>query len=127
MKKILAIAALIFAVTCAWAQDNISISESIPKQAADILLPRLVQMLEAGGKADTPLKVEADVTDRMETPGSISQTALTIDLIISSGEVAETFTIKGVGDTEADAWVSAVKKFLPRSKNAQIFVEKLGF
>ena len=127
MKRILAIAALILAATCAWAQENITISENIPKEAADILLPRLVQMLEAGGKADIPLKVDAEVTDRMETPGSISQIALTIDLIISNADVAETFTIKGVGDKEADAWVSAVKKFLPRSKNAQNFVEKLSF
>ena len=127
MKRILAIAALILAATCALAQENITISENIPKEAADILLPRLVQMLEAGGKADIPLKVDAEVTDRMETPGSISQIALTIDLIISNADVAETFTINGVGDKEADAWVSAVKKFLPRSKNAQNFVEKLSF
>ena len=127
MKRILAIAALILAATCALAQENITISENIPKEAADILLPRLVQMLEAGGKADIPLKVDDDVTDRMETPGSISQIALTIDLIISNADVAETFTINGVGDKEADAWVSAVKKFLPRSKNAQNFVEKLSF
>ena len=67
----------------------------------------------------------AKVTSRVETPGSMSQTALTIDLVATAGDVVATFPIKGVGESDADAWLRAVKQLLPRSKNALEFVEKL--
>ena len=105
----------------AWAQ-NITFGEEIPQAAVEVLQPRLVQMLQG---VDAPLQVEARVVKQLETPGSLSQVALEIELTLRSGDAAETFLLKGVGENEADAWVRAMKQFLPRSKSAQGFVARL--
>ena len=113
-----------------WAQDFcLQVDESVPEAASRVLQQRFTQMLEAGGLGvspdGTPLQIQAQVTSRMDTPGSISQVALTIELTASAGEVSEVFPLKGVGDSEADAWLRAVKQLLPRSKAAQSFVAQL--
>lgn len=101
----------------------------IPKEAEEVLVQRFTQMLEAGGltvsEAGTPLTVGFEVKDRMETPGSMSQVALQLEIKAAAGEVVEVFPVKGVGENEADAWLRAVKQLLPRSKAARSFVEKL--
>ena len=101
----------------------------IPKEAEEVLVQRFTQMLEAGGlavsEAGTPLTVSFEVKDRMETPGSMSQVALQLEIKAVAGEVEEVFPVKGVGENEADAWLRAVKQLLPRSKAARSFVEKL--
>lgn len=101
----------------------------IPKEAEEVLVQRFTQMLEAGGltvsEAGTPLTVGFEVKDRMETPGSMSQVALQLEIKAVAGEVEEVFPVKGVGENEADAWLRAVKQLLPRSKAARSFVEKL--
>lgn len=101
----------------------------IPKEAEEVLVQRFTQMLEAGGlavsEAGTPLTVGFEVKDRMETPGSMSQVALQLEIKAAAGEVEEVFPVKGVGENEADAWLRAVKQLLPRSKAARSFVEKL--
>lgn len=125
MKKVLLTLALLLAALCAGAQ-NIQMAEEIPAGAADILRPRLAQMLEAGGitlSGDDSLRVSACIMKRVETPGG--QVALEIELKTALGEADEVFPIKGVGDNDEDAWSRAVKQFLPRSKNAQKFIEKL--
>ena len=103
--------------------------EGIPADAAKVLEQRFTQMLQGSGItwADdgAPLTVTAKVTSRVETPGSMSQTALTIDLVAKAGDAVATFPVKGVGESDADAWIRAVKQLLPRSKNALEFVEKL--
>ena len=111
MKKVLITVALLLMGLVAWAQ-NITIGENVPQVAVEVLQPRLMQMLQAGSVADAPLQVEARVVKQLETPGS-------------SGDAAETFLLKGVGENEADAWVRAMKQFLPRSKSAQGFVAQL--
>ena len=129
MRKFLTSLVLLAVALCAHAQDthaNIEIGEAIPPSAAEILQPRLVQMLEAGGVADAPLQVSAVIGEQMDTPGSMSQVALSVNLVLRSGEVEETFPLKGVGNTLEDAWQRAVKQFLPRSKAAQNFVKKLS-
>lgn len=133
-------------LSCAWGMQaqsyQLQFGDSVPEVARAVLQPRFAQMLEAGGlvllPADDaaspdasvmPLRVDAVVTSRMETPGSMSQTALTIDLTVSrdSGNpVSETFSLKGVGSSEDDAWLRAVKQLLPRSKTAADFVAKLS-
>ena len=125
MKKLLLSLALLLCFACAYAQDNIKMGEEIPAAAADILRPRLVQMLEAGGVADIPLEVSARITGKMETPGSMAQVALTLSLELRSGEVLEEVPLKGVGETEADAWQRAMKQFLPKGKSAQNFIKNL--
>ena len=125
MKKLFLSLVALAATLCAYAQD-IRMGEEIPTSAAEILQPRLVQMLEAGGMAATPLTVTAVVRQQMETPGSMSQVALTLDLVLTSGEISETFPLKGVGNTVEDAWQRAVKQFLPKSKAAQNFLKKLN-
>ena len=103
--------------------------EDIPATAVEVLQQRLAQMLKAGGfsLADdgTPLEVAAKVTSRVETPGSMSQVALVIDLTARAGQASETFTLRGVGEGDEDAWTRAVKQLLPKSKSALNFVEKL--
>lgn len=101
----------------------------IPQEAEKVLVQRFTQMLEAGGltvsEAGTPLTIGIAVKDRMETPGSMSQVALQLEIKAAAGEVVEVFPVKGVGENEADAWLRAVKQLLPRSKAARSFVEKL--
>lgn len=101
----------------------------IPQEAEKVLVQRFTQMLEAGGltvsEAGTPLTVGFEVKDRMETPGSMSQVVLQLEIKAAAGEVEEVFPVKGVGENEADAWLRAVKQLLPRSKAARSFVEKL--
>lgn len=101
----------------------------IPQEAEKVLVQRFTQMLEAGGltvsEAGTPLTIGIAVKDRMETPGSMSQVALQLEIKAAAGEVEEVFPVKGVGENEADAWLRAVKQLLPRSKAARTFVEKL--
>lgn len=101
----------------------------IPQEAEKVLVQRFTQMLEAGGltvsEAGTPLTIGIAVKDRMETPGSMSQVALQLEIKAAAGEVEEVFPVKGVGENEADAWLRAVKQLLPRSKAARSFVEKL--
>ena len=124
MKKLLLSLALLLGFTYAYAQD-IKIGEEIPAAAADILRPRLMQMLEAGGLANVPLEVSARITQKMETPGSLAQVALSISMELRSGAVLEEVSLKGVGETEADAWQRAMKQFLPKGKSAQNFIKKL--
>jgi len=132
MKRFLLLGALLLlTVLGARAQDyNIKVADGIPEEAAKVLVQRFTQMLEAGGftvsaEEGTPVELSATVKDRMETPGSISQTALSIEVKAVVGEVEEVFLVKGVGEDEADAWLRAVKQLLPRSKAAQGFVSKL--
>ncbi len=121
MKRMLTIVALLLVGVAAWAQE-MTFGEEIPQAAVEVLQPRLVQMLQG---VDAPLQVEARIVKQMETPGSLSQVALEIELMLRSGEVVQTFILKGVGENEADAWVRASKQFLPRSKAAQAFVARL--
>ena len=104
MRKLFLSLVLLGSLVFAYAQD-IKWGEGIPAVAADILEPRLEQMLSSAGLANVPLEVSATVTERMETPGSLSQVALEIELTLRSGDAAETFLLKGVGENEADAWV----------------------
>lgn len=107
------------------AAQNIHYAETIPEEAAKVLESRLQAMLKAGGVADAPLDVDAVVTERMETTGSIAGLALTLELKLVSGEASATFVLKGVGADEADAWIRACKQFLPRSQATKEFTDKL--
>ena len=125
MKKIILTLGLVLLSLVASAQ-NITFSENIPEEAAEVLSTRLQAMLKTAGlAADTPLVVDATVTDRVETSGSIAQLALSIDLVLTSGEVSRTFPLKGVGEDETDAWIRASKQFLPRSQATKEFTDKL--
>lgn len=130
MKKIVCILFLFFTGLALQAQSyKLVLADDIPADAAKVLEQRFTQMLQGSGItwADdgAPLTVTAKVTSRVETPGSMSQTALTIDLVAKAGDAVATFPVKGVGESDADAWIRAVKQLLPRSKNALEFVEKL--
>lgn len=125
MKRFFLTSVLVLLTLCTAAAQQIVFGPQLPDEAAKLLEPRLVAMLKAGGVPDAPLSVDAVVTDRMETSGSIAQTALTIELTLQSGEVRDSFVLTGVGADEADAWNRAVKQFLPRSQAARAFVEKL--
>jgi len=130
MKKVVLIISLIWASISLQAQSyKLLFSEDIPSESVAVLQQRFTQMLKGGGlevaDAGTPLEVTAKVASRMETPGSMSQVALVIELTAKAGEVSETFSLKGVGEGDSDAWLRAVKQFLPKSKSALSFVEKL--
>ena len=130
MKRIVSI---LFLLLTAWALNaqsfKLVFSDNIPADARALLAQRLEQMLKAGGLdvADDGelLMVEGKVTNRMETPGSMSQVVLHVDLIAKTAAVSETFSLKGVGEGDSDAWLRAVKQLLPKSKSALSFVEKL--
>lgn len=130
MKRIVLVFAALLMASFAYARDySIRVSADIPSEAAALLLQRFTQMLEAGGhsvSADgTPLEVTGVVKERMQTPGSMSQTALEIEVKAASGAAQAVFPLTGVGENEADAWLRAVKRLLPRSKEAQKFLEEL--
>lgn len=130
MKKIVCILFLFLTGLALQAQSyKLVLADDIPADAAKVLEQRFTQMLQGSGITlsddGAPLSVTAKVTSRVETPGSMSQTALTIDLVAQAGEVVATFPVKGVGEGDADAWIRAVKQLLPRSKSALEFIEKL--
>ena len=128
MKKLFVTLALLLSFACAYAQDyKLVADDTIPSEAAAVLVQRFTQMLEAGGftvgeEGADVITLTPAVTGRTEVSG---QVALTMDLTAAVGKVQEVFPLKGVGENEADAWLRAVKQILPRSKAAQNFVEKL--
>jgi len=123
----------LFLLLTAWALNaqsfKLVFSDNIPADARTLLAQRFEQMLKAGGldvaEDGELLMVEGKVTNRMETPGSMSQVVLHVDLIAKTAAVSETFSLKGVGEGDSDAWLRAVKQLLPKSKSALGFVEKL--
>lgn len=121
MRKLIITFALAALSIAAYAQ-NIHIGDEIPASAAAILKPRLEQMLKDGGLADVSLNVTAVVKEKTEVASGV---VLMLDLVLCSDPVEEAFPLKGVGDNEADAYERAVKQFLPRSKAAQNFMDKL--
>ena len=87
-------------------------------------------MLEAGGiragADDAPvLHISATPTDRMEMPGDKAQVAVVLLVKAQLGTVSGTFTVKGVGDGDADAWQRAARQILPHSKAGRELVERL--
>ena len=113
---------------------SLSVPENVPEAAREVLVQRFTQMLQSAGvtvsEGGETLFIEGKVTDRMETPGSASQTALSVDIrayMLRDGEVLveNTWPVKGVGADEADAWVRAAKQIVPRSKAAETFIEAL--
>ena len=131
MKRLVtAVTLMILSVTCALARDyNIIVSEEIPAAAAEVLVQRFTQMLEDGGHSVSPdgtvITLTGEVLDSMNTPGSMSQVALNVAVTATCGSAVTVFQLKGVGEDEADAWLRAVKRLLPRSKEAQKFISEL--
>ena len=135
MKKMILLAAAALLYMAAFAQTlSLKVPENVPEAAREVLVQRFTQMLQGAGvevgEAGETLIVEGIVTDRMETPGSSSQTALSIDIkasLVRDGEVLveNTWPVKGVGSDADDAWLRAAKQILPRSKAAQTFMDAL--
>lgn len=135
MKKMILLAATLLLSGAAFAQSlSLNVPENVPEAAREVLVQRFTQMLQGAGmtvsEEGETLFVEGKVADRMETPGSASQTALSIEIrayVLRGGEVLveNTWPVKGVGADEADAWVRAAKQILPRSKAAEAFIETL--
>ena len=135
MKKLILMAAAALLGGVAYGQTlSLKVPENVPEAAREVLVQRFTQMLQGAGvtvaEEGETLFIEGKVTDRMETPGSASQTALNIDIrayMVRGGQVLveNTWPVKGVGSDEADAWVRAAKQILPRSKAAETFVEQL--
>ena len=133
MNKFLLSAIALLTCVCVYAHDySIKVdTTSVPSAAKEVLVQRFTQMLEAGGhtvSADAEeILVTGEVLDRMETPGEMNQTALSVVVKASCGAARAEFPLKGVGEDEADAWLRAVKRLLPRTKEAQKFVSSLSF
>ena len=129
MRKIILSVVLLLSAFVLKAQEyKIVADASIPAEAAQVLVQRFTQMLTAGGftvseEGAEIVRLIPTITSKMEV--SDAQVALTIELKAAAGEVSEVFPIKGVGESEADAWLRAAKLILPKSKAAQAFVEKL--
>ena len=132
MKRlVISLVVLLGALTIAQGQSFcVILNGEIPAEAAPVLLQRVTQMLEGGDFAVTEeatdtVRVNASVVEHMTTPGSISQSVLVLDITTSYGEIEETFNVKGVGKDDEDAWLRACKQVLPRSRQAQEFIDKL--
>ena len=135
MKKMMLLAAAVLLSVALSAQTlSLKVPETVPEAAREVLVQRFTQMLQGSGVAvgddGETLFIEATVTDRMETPGSASQTALNIDVrayIVRNGAVLVEYTwpVKGVGSDEDDAWLRAAKMILPKSKAAQTFMDEV--
>ena len=135
MKRFLLLAAAALLSVAVSAQTlSLKVPENVPEAAREVLVQRFTQMLQGSGvtvgEAGETLIIEGIVTDRMETPGSSSQTALSIDVkasLVRDGEVLveNTWPVKGVGSDADDAWLRAAKQILPRSKAAQTFMDAL--
>ena len=135
MKRFLLLAAAALLSVAVSAQTlSLKVPENVPEAAREVLVQRFTQMLQGAGvevgEAGETLIIEGIITDRMETPGSSSQTALSIDVkasLVRDGEVLveNTWPVKGVGSDEEDAWLRAAKQILPRSKAAQTFMDAL--
>ena len=85
MKKLILLAAAALLSGAAFAQTlSLKVPENVPEAAREVLVQRFTQMLQGAGvtvgEGGETLFVEGKVTDRMETPGSASQTALNIDI-----------------------------------------------
>ena len=133
MNKLLLTLAAAFLGVCVYARDySIKVdTTSVPSAVQEVLVQRFTQMLEAGGHSvmpDSPeILISGEVKDRMETPGSMSQIALSVVVKASCGAAKAEFPLTGVGENDADAWLRAVKRILPRSIQAQAFVAALPF
>ena len=135
MKKLFLLAAAALLSVAVSAQTlSLKVPENVPEAAREVLIQRFTQMLQGAGvtvgEEGETLIIEGIVTDKMETPGSASQTALSIDIrasLVRDGEVLveNTWPVKGVGSDEEDAWLRAAKQILPRSKAAQTFMDAL--
>ena len=132
MKRlVISIAVLLGGLFAAYGQSFcIELNGEIPGEAAEVLLQRVTHMLEGGEftvseEATDTVKVNASVVEHMTTPGAMSQSVLVLDIKTSYGEIEETFTVKGVGKNDNDAWLRACKQVLPRSRQSQEFVERL--
>lgn len=135
MRKMILMAASALLSAGAFAQNlSLNVPDDVPEAAREVLVQRFTQMMQGAGVTvgteGEPLRIDAVVTDRMVTPGSSTQTALSIDLraYILRGEevlVENTWQVKGVGTDDADAWLRAAKQILPRSKAAQAFMDEV--
>ena len=129
MKKLFVTLALLLSFACAYAQDYKLVADaSIPADAAKVLVQRFTQMLSSGGftvseEGADVIRLIPTVTSKMEV--SDAQVALTIDLKATVANMSELFPLKGLGESEADAWLRAAKTLLPKSKTAEGFLEKL--
>ena len=133
MNKFLLTLAALLTCVCVYARDySIKVdTTSVPSAAKEVLVQRFTQMLEAGGHSivadGKEILITGEVKDRMETPGSMSQIALSVVVKASCGAAKAEFPLTGVGADDSDAWLRAVKRLLPRSKEAQAFVAALSF
>ena len=130
MKKFLSALLLVFVSMSLSAQSfSINIIGDVPESAANLMQQRFTQMLSVGGlkvqEGATPLQVSPIVVEQMATPGAMSQSVVVLAINAKAGDVEETFTVKGVGKNDDDAWLRAVKQLIPTSRTAREFVKKL--
>ncbi len=134
MKKMILLAAAALLSAAAFAQTlSLKVPENVPEAAREVLVQRFTQMLQGAevnvGEGGETLFIDGKVTDRMETPGSSSQTALNIDIRAYMFRgfdvlVENTWPVNVVGSDEADAWLRAAKQIFPRSKAAEAFMQQ---
>ena len=132
MRKISAFFLALFAgaILAAGQSFCVKLSGDIPAEASKVLSQRFTQMLESEGfsvvdDAEEILSVTATVQERMETPGSMSQSVIVLNIKAKAKGQETVLTVRGVGKDDKDAWLRAVKQVLPRSRQAQEFLEKL--
>ncbi len=131
MKRILVALCMLWGLGLSAQSLRVQVDSLVPEAAAVVLLQRFTQMAEAGGMtvvADegTPvLLIQAVPADRMEMPGDGKQVAVVLSVSAVMEDVSGTFTVKGVGEGDADAWQRAARQILPHSKAARELASRL--
>lgn len=130
MKRILVAVCLLWGLGLSAQSLRVQVDSLVPEGAAAVLEQRFTQMLEAGGirqgADEAPvLWISATPTDRMDMPGDKAQVAVVLSVRAQLGAVSGTFTVKGVGEGEADAWQRAARQILPHSKAGRELVARL--
>lgn len=130
MKRLLVAVCLLWGLGLSAQSLRVQVDSLVLEGAAAVLEQRFTQMLEAGGirqgADEAPvLWISATPTDRMDMPGDKAQVAVVLSVRAQLGAVSGTFTVKGVGEGEADAWQRAARQILPHSKAGRELVARL--
>ena len=133
MKRFLALMAVWAVSTVALCAQTLTVTvmdkDSLGEKTMASLEQRIGQILKANGCKEasegTPLEIAVKVTDMMETPTDPVQTAVSADIIFTSGEASYTVSVRGVGDNQDDALSRAILQLSPASKATRSFMDEV--
>lgn len=112
-------------------------TERVPASAKKMLLNRLTQIITKNGIANNPynsrfvMVPNVSVLSKDITPTAPPKTALNLNVTLYIGDgvsgtlfASESFELKGVGNNENKAYISAVKRLSPKNPDVLAFIEQ---